>query len=386
MLRNFKKSIKIYFTIIIILPTILFTYIWYYDPMQIFHKSFITKDLHLHGNMRQQAAGIINNYEFDSIIIGTSMLENTSAFEASEVLGGNFVNISLSGSNYFERKPVLSYALEKKKIKTVIYSLDSVYIGLTKSNKNHPIDTFDYLYDKNPINDFNVYLNSKFLTCAVTLSKKNKCIGSKKTLEYPNVWFKNKGHSDRFGGLDNWFKSKNNNQIKSAFSSIVNTSNKIKNGEKISLNGLEDKIKKSKEYVDEYLLDNVKKYSNTKFIFVFPPYSRMLYAQWKQHNLPNYAIHKEIIKYLVKQSNKYSNLEIYGYEDKEFLDDITHYKDLTHYHQWVNSMMLYSFKNKTELLTIENVDNYIKVAEDKAQNYNVFEISDKIEVYLKNNK
>ncbi|MGJ0299654.1 hypothetical protein [Aliarcobacter cryaerophilus] len=49
-------------------------------------------------------------------------------------------------------------------------------------------------------------------------------------------------------------------------------------------------------------------------------------------------------------------------------------------------MMLQSFKNKTEFLTIENVDNYIKVAEDKAQNYNVFEISDKIEVYLKNNK
>ncbi|MCT7602553.1 hypothetical protein [Aliarcobacter butzleri] len=49
-------------------------------------------------------------------------------------------------------------------------------------------------------------------------------------------------------------------------------------------------------------------------------------------------------------------------------------------------MMLHSFKNKTELLTIENVDEYIKIAEEKAQNYNVFEISDKIEVYLKNNK
>ena len=51
-------------------------------------------------NMRQQAAGIINNYEFDSIILGTSMLENTSAKEADEKLGSKFMNISLSGSNF----------------------------------------------------------------------------------------------------------------------------------------------------------------------------------------------------------------------------------------------------------------------------------------------
>ena len=49
--------------------------------------------------------------------------------------------------------------------------------------------------------------------------------------------------------------------------------------------------------------------------------------------------------------------------------------------------MLQSFKNKTEqLLIIEDLDEYIKIAEDKAQNYNVFEISYKIEEYIKNNK
>jgi hypothetical protein len=336
--------------------------------------------------MRQQAAGIINNFEFDSIIIGTSMLENTSSFEASKILGGNFVNISLSGSNYFERGEVLNYALNNKNIQTVIYSLDSVYIGLDKIHKSYPIETFDYLYDDNLFNDFKVYWNDKFFKCILKFSNEPLCIGDKKTLEYPNVWFTNSRHSDRFGGLDNWFKAKNNNQIKDAFSSIVATSQKIKKGEKVSLDGIEEKIVKSKEYVNEYLLENVKKYKDTKFIFVFPPYSRMAYAQWRQYNLPYYEIHKAIIKYLVEQSSIYKNLEIYGYEDKEFLDDIVNYKDLSHYHQNINSQMLQSFKNKTELLTIENVDNYINVAEEKALNYNIFEISDKIEEYLKNNK
>ena len=386
MLKNFKKSIKIYFFIVLIIPSLLFSYIYYYDPMQIFHKSYIQNDLHLHDNMRQQSAGIINNFEFDSIILGTSMLENTSSFEASEILGGNFVNISISGSDFYERKFVLSHALKKKDIKYVIYSIDVDSYNLRKGHENYSIDTFDYLYDENLFNDFNVYLNEKFFKCILTFSKDKSCIGNKKTLEYPNNWFTNKVYSDRFGGLDNWFKAKNDKRIKDVFSSIVSVSQRIKKGEKIPLDGIEENIKKHEDYLNEYLLDNVKKYKNTKFIFVFPPYSRMHYAQWKQYNQPKYEIHKAIIKYLVQQSFIHKNLEIYGYEDKDFLDDISNYKDLSHYHQSINSMMLQSFKNKTELVTIENIDNYIKVAEKKAQNYNVSEIADKIEEYLKDNK
>ena len=386
MLKNFKKSIKIYFFIVLIIPSLLFSYIYYYDPMQIFHKSYIQNDLHLHDNMRQQAAGIINNFEFDSIILGTSMLENTSSFEASEILGGNFVNISISGSDFYERKFVLSHALKKKDIKYVIYSIDVDSYNLRKWHQNYSIDTFDYLYDENLFNDFNVYWNEKFFKCILSFSKDKLCIGNKKTLEYPNNWFINKVYSDRFGGLDNWFKSKNDKRIRDVFSSIVSVSQKIKKGERFPLDGIEENIKKHEDYLDEYLLDNVKKYKNTRFIFVFPPYSRMHYAQWKQYNQPKYEIHKAIIKYLVQQSVIHKNLEIYGYEDKDFLDDIANYKDLSHYHQKINSEMLQSFKNKTELLTIENVDSYLKTAEEKAMNYNIFEISDKIEEYLKNNK
>ncbi|MCT7637853.1 hypothetical protein [Aliarcobacter butzleri] len=386
MLRNFKKSIKIYFSIIIIIPIILFSYIWYYDPIQIFHKSFINKDIHLNKEMRQQIAGIINNFEFDSIILGTSMLRNTSGFEASKLLDRNFANLSFASSSFFERNMVISYALKKKNIKTIIFSLDNYYIDLSKTNTSYPIKNYDFLYDDNPLNDFKVYMNDKYIDCIIRFSKESKCIGSINNLDSPINWINSKYYMQMFGGLDNWFKVAKNdyNAMKNTFSRIIENTNKIKNNEKVSLNNINEKIAKSIIYVDEYLLDNVKKYSDTKFIFVFPPYSRINFAIWKQYNLPNYEIHKAIIKYLVEQSSIYKNLEIYGYEDKEFLDNISNYMDLIHYHPKINSMMLQSFKNKTELLTIENVDKYIKIAEDKAQNYNLIEISNKIENFIFN--
>ncbi len=132
----YKKLVFTYLTIISILFSLFFGLLYIYDPMQIFHKPW-GRPITFSKNMRQQAAGIINNYSFDSIILGTSMLENTSSKEASKLFGGKFINISLSGSSFYERSYILKYALRKKNIKTVIYSLDSYYCHVKKDRNNY---------------------------------------------------------------------------------------------------------------------------------------------------------------------------------------------------------------------------------------------------------
>lgn len=381
----YKKVIRIYVIVSIIITSLIIGIFYYYDPMQIFHKSYLTKDLHLHENMRQQATGIIKNYKFDSIILGTSMLENTSAVEASNLLGGNFVNISMSGSDFYERNLVLSYALRKKNIKKVIYSLD--YFAYQQQRRGDPlnkISTFDYLYDSNPINDFKLYWNDKFFKCIITLSKDSKCIGIQKTLEYPNAWFLS--YSDKFGGLDNWIKVKEHEQIKSNFNQIFLFDAYIKKNLKILPfdQNYELKLKTTKDYIDETILSTVSKNPNTEFILFFPPYSRIFYAAWKQYDLLSYQIYKETIQYLVGKSSNYKNLKVYGFDDNDFIDDIANYKDLNHYSHLINSKMLNNFKNANGLLTKENVEQYIDISEKKALNYNITEISDKIKERLLN--
>lgn len=91
----------------------------YIDPLKIYHinQEFSKK---LYTNMRVQAAGIINNYDFNGLILGTSMLENTSAQEAAKYLTQKkelkFFNLSLNGGNFYKRKFVLDYALRNKKL------------------------------------------------------------------------------------------------------------------------------------------------------------------------------------------------------------------------------------------------------------------------------
>jgi hypothetical protein len=329
--------------------------------------------------MRQQAAGIINNYEFDSIIMGSSMLENTSSVEASRLLGGNFVNISIFGSDFYERKIVLSYALRKKNIKTIVYSLDSVYLDQLKRS----VASFSYLYDENRLNDLQVYWNKKFVRCCLSWSKSDECIGSSKTLEYPNAWYNQPAQSMRYGGLNHWFAAKNDIQVRSALSSIVSNSEKINKHETLKMQGHEQDFNYAKIYIDETLLSLVKQYPETKFIMVFPPYSRIVYAEWAQYNLPHYALHKKIVEYLVTQSAHYKNLEIYGFEDQVFLDDISKYKDPHHFHYTINSKMLHWFKSKKGLLDSYNIHGYLIKSNQKALDFNMTKLGNKINMYLK---
>ncbi len=113
-----KKSVKLFLSLVLASIILLLSALYIYDPLQIFHKPW-GRETTFHKNMRHQAAGIINNYEFDSIILGTSMLENTSANEASEIFGGTFANISMSASDFYERKIILEYLFEKKNINTI---------------------------------------------------------------------------------------------------------------------------------------------------------------------------------------------------------------------------------------------------------------------------
>ena len=371
-----NKIITITFFVSIITTTIIFMVGFFIsDPLQLFHSHSNKKGLV--SNARHQVVGIINQYSFDSIILGTSMLENTSAEESSKKLGGKFMNLSLSGSDFHTRSFILEYSLKKKKLKRVLYSLEDN--GLVNSRISDT-SNFDFLYDDNKLNDIKVYISPKYLICSLYSPYCLLDID----IDRPNAWYKNKDHSKRFGGLDNWFKAKNNPQIKDAFKSILESIKQIKLGEINIDKNIQENILKSEKYINDTIIKFVSEYNDTEFILILPPYSRMKYAIDAQYNVSSFEKYKASIKYLVSRSNEYPNLKIYGWGNHPFVDDIANYKDLGHYEYKINSWMLDAIKRDEGLLTVDNIDNYLEIFTQKALNYDLFELGNKIDNYLNN--
>ncbi len=382
---NSQKWIKVWLTITIIMPAVYAGAMIYLDPLQLFHKTSFSNNL-IYRDTLKHNAGIINNYYFDSIILGTSSLDNTSSKEASRLLASNFVNLSINGANLADRAYTLEHALNKKNIKNIIFSLD--LFNKVGEYRATPTDSYSFLYNDNPYDDIKAYFNLKYLLvagCRINTNYFEFCSNKFKNIENLNEWFSRKETSERFGGLNNWIKAANKNQSKDALKQIIKKSQCIKNGNcienTVDINSLFAYIYANESF-DSYVFKYAQLNPKTNFHLVFPPYSRLKYAMWKQANTGEFDRYISAIKYIVKKSQLLGNISVYGFDHLLFVDNISNYVDTVHYHPKINSMMLRSIRDKKNILTVQTVDIYIETIKTQAQIYNINNISDKIKLGL----
>lgn len=353
-----------------------------YDPLMIFHSPW-GRAASYHENMRLQAAGIINNVEFDSIIIGTSMMENTSADEASRLLGGRFVNLSITASDFFERELVLRHALRRKAIDQVIFSLDGNVFGRTGHARLVPA-SFAFLYDRNPFNDFRAYATPNFIGCLSDWSTEEHCVGRAVSLDRPNAWFRIPEQAQRFGGLDNWFRARNDWQVKAALASIAADARRVAQGDRddSSIQARRVAVDEALKYLDRYVVQLAKQHPNTRFYLVFPPYARIRFAQAWQLGSIAADQHEAAVRHLAWHADQLPNLEVLAFENEGFLDDIANYKDTQHYREGIDEMILQAIAAGTHRLSSRNVESYLDLARQRAMDFDLVGLGVRIEAYL----
>ncbi|TKX32175.1 hypothetical protein CQA69_00770 [Campylobacter estrildidarum] len=344
----------------------------------LYHKPYFREKTYLN-NIRLSAKGIIDNENFDSVIIGTSMTENTSAKEADEKLGNKWINLSVWGSYLNERAIILNYLFQKKDIHQIIYTIDAFTLNdpSLKMFNHPPIDSFDFLYNNNIYNDFKVYLNKKFILCALRFSKKEECVGDVNLDKLLNWEQESK---ELFGGFHNWMKYKDKKEKEKLKNMILNAQN--------FLPQTNIDIEKNKQYIKTYLLGIIRAHPKTQFYLIIPTYSRLLYRvlyldeEYYNKDSILFSKYQAVLKWLILETQNYPNVKIFGFDDLDYADNISNYKDPAHYNSIMNSMQLDAIKEQTHILTPQNMDNYFKTMEEKIKNY---DLSPFIQ-YIKDNK
>lgn len=342
------------------------------DPLQFFHRASDAAGP-LSANMRAQAAGILNTFDIDSIILGTSMLENTSAAEASAKLGGKFFNISLSGGTPVERAHILRKAL-KKDLKNVVYSLDSYYIDCMERDGRLPT----YLYDDTPFNDLKYYASlgtlKKLFQPHMGLTRHDH--------DRPNAWFAIPAEKNRFGGIEQWVANKEDPHVKDFLQHDLSRAASLSAAAERREAHAAEREERARAYVEKYILDIIKGHDATNFYFIFPPYSRFYYANLRRNAPEDFFLHQEIVRYLVERTKANKNIHIYGFEDQDFPDDMANYKDIYHYHQRFNSQFLDAIASGSHELTSENVEGYLQRCEQKAWDYDIPALNARVQALL----
>lgn len=370
--RAYKKSVTsffIYIFFIFLIPSAALVLLFYIaDPLQLYHRSWFHRDKFI-PSQHEQIAGIINSLDFDSVILGTSLLQNTSAKEAGSLLGGNFANISIAGSNLVDRRVILERAMSKKKLRHVILSIEPwYYLECIRDNDSYPRRFWDFLYDDNPFNDMKVYFSAKFLA-----NPTQSGVLQDYDPDAPFAWHRQESALPFFDGLKKWAARPDDRMMKKfVYQQVPNAVAAYGAGhdnEKISVRA--DKLKAARKYIDENVVGVVKKYPQTKFSLVMPPFARFYYADLWHREPENFYLHQEITRYLVESLAGLDNAKLYGFEDSPLLDDMSNYRDDHHYLSPLNSWITRAIAAGEHRLTPGNIDAYLDDCRKMAQAYDL---------------
>lgn len=283
---------------------------------------------------RYQNDGITRNFDYDSIITGTSMTENFMKSEADEIYEANFIKVPFSGASYREINDNLQRAYDaKKKIRYVIRSLDYEMLALDKD----ATQSIDYICNDNIFDDLNYLLNKSIFF------EKTRMIT--KYTEAGNV-------TTSFDTYANW-----NSKKKFGAEAVLDTYTlEEKSLIKQELTSEEREILLGN--ISQNVTDLASKHPETTFYYFFTPYS---ICYWDQlSNDGKIEWHLEVEKIAIEEILKIPNIKLYSFcNNYELVCNLDNYTDWGHYGEWINSEILEWMKKEEYILKKDNYRDYL---------------------------
>lgn len=282
------------------------------------------------------AVGLIKNFDYDSLLIGSSMVENFDMGYFRNKMECNIIKVPLEGIEIKETLELLNKASEVGKAKKYYVSIDIAKFAVEKETSRIP----DYLLRDSFLYDLKYALNYESWFRFYPF---NMLFGILKEMHLPyipeisNTWEMRYGGPLDIDNKDNWSKYY-------TFDADI-VLNNYKSGKysvsAINLVGLEDRMKSN---IDNFFTRLNK--NDAEYNFFLPPYSFLFWDNAK--TLGYYDVYKKAIDYFVFMA-KENGVNVYDFQTAEFIYDLNNYKDTTHYSPEINNWMVDMFVTKEYL-------------------------------------
>lgn len=351
---NAKKWLLVFGSTVVVLFLIVGADVVRIDPYFHYHQPLKDKYFYAMDAATYMNDGIAKNFDYTAVITGTSMTENFKASELDDLFGMQTIKISHSGARFEVINATMGTALKyNPDLKLVVRSIDMGFFlednkGMFQIAKDFP----EYLYDKNPWNDYRYLYDRDVVFRRVATMEIEKFYHTKtpRTLsfdEYLN-WM----------GMDIEFGKEAIYPVEKDLS---------KKGKLVFL------AEEEKENLITHIQDSVSnicdQYPKVQFYYFFPPYS----AAWWQLLVEDGTIEKQLEaeKLVIEELLQHPNIKLFSFN--LFTDttcNLDNYIDEIHYGEWVNSDILKWMKNEEGRITTEN---YVRYLEEEKKFYTSFE-------------
>ncbi len=305
------------------------------DPFQQYHLASRYPPRFYFLHHRYIDPGLAKNQAYDTVVSGSSIMENTPNDLVAKACGGSSVNLSMPAMSASERRLMLETALASQSVKRVIAVLDfNEFAGGIEERQDVAGPLPRYLYDRNPFNDLPYLMSWDVLMKAWRIVAGDT---SEKFTSDPNgAWFW--GNVVHFGrkqvlrGLDLGNLNARYQQPQRTF----------------------DGMRASFEH---NLLPFLGSHPDTEFDLVWPPYSILVWLDFAQRDQVQVSL--DFKRYVFEATRGLPNVRVLDLQgDAAITHDLDRYDDIYHFDPAVNERLVEAACHGRDRVDASNIGDF----------------------------
>ncbi len=317
----------------------------YVDPFFQYHKP-LPEFPYVLDNQLNQNPGIAKNTEYDSIILGSSMVVqfNTQWFE--EILGLNTMKLPYNAAHAKDQDRILGIVEKHHEMpKAVFLGIDLLPYANGTDIDAYPVP--EAYYDDNIFNDVEYWWNKDVLLDYVIAPY----IGKDEADDFHIIYGKNYygEYYNKENVLSNYVPEEKSEEVVPA----------------------DAYVEAAGANMEEHILPHIKGNPDTEFYVFFPPYSILFWYDCLQDN----DVDARLAEYDTIMQSLFAcdNVRVFFFQnDPELITDLDRYIDYTHYDREVNLYMTECFASGKKEVTVET---YRRELEELRELVNGFDFS-----------
>ncbi|MDD7769116.1 MAG: hypothetical protein PT936_09700 [Treponema sp.] len=297
--------------------------------------------------------GLIRSFDYDTLLIGSSMVENWDMDYFREQLDCNAIKVPLSGLKISETVDLLNVATKVGKARKYYISLDVAKLA----NNDDKSRFSDYMLKDSFLADVKYSLNYeswyRYYPLNFMMNSFSK-INLGITNKISEKWISLFGGDLDIDNKDNWseyYVFDKETVLNNYYSGKYSVS-------KVELNNLYQRMCKKVDY----LFESVHFDKEAEYNFFLPPYSILFW--YDANKLGYFETYMKVQDYFMEKAKEY-NIKVYNFQSAECILDLNNYKDTSHYSPEINNWMTDEFLGSKKYLytksysyLIESLNNF----------------------------
>ena len=286
------------------------------DPFQIYHAAAHFVPPCENGVQNYANAGVARSWDYDSVVIGSSMTENFVPSQLDALFGGRFVKLPINAGSPYNHRQMMELAFRTHEIKTVLCCVDAD--ALTYFYTQPKTEMPDYLYSESLADDVSYWFNVSVLFKYIP-----RCLASWGRTD-PDLRDKMYAWGDLYPyGAEAALKGA---RIDGTVYPQKECPAPFAMSQQTMLN------------VENNIVPFVEAHPETEFLFFFPPYALVSWYRFYRGGTLDY--HLSQVEAVAARLLAYPNVRVYDFRARtDWILNLDNYIDDHHYGPWINAAM-----------------------------------------------